>query len=162
MTTNNQDNQQEDLLFEREKSMFQKQLNDALKVRENVPLVEDIIKLTLLKNAGRDDSMLKLVEVYNYFGLEQFVDLIDIMNGKSVQFPSIDEFKDVVKIAISYYFKYLKGKSWDEIKTLLNDNDFSPIKYGINCSKLNKFITELTEYQTFIEKHGKDEQEQQG
>lgn len=144
-------------LFKHEKSVFQKQINDAMKTRENTDIIKDIIKLILLKNANKNESALKLVELYNYFGIDAFVDVIDIMNGKTVTFPEIDEFKDIIKTAVSYYYKFLKGKSWNEIKEILDDPDCSSIKYGINCSKLNKFITELSEYQAFVEKHGDSE-----
>lgn len=144
----------EERLFEDEKSVFRYNLNKATKDRDGVKIIEDLVRLILLKNYGKNDATLKLVEVYNLFGLEGFVDLIDIMNGKTVPFPSIEEMKDVVKIAISYYYKYLKNKSWEEIKEILQDEDCSSIKYGINCSKLNRFITELMDYQEFKEKQG--------
>lgn len=141
-------------LFRNENSVFKYNLNKTTKERDGVKVIEDLIRLILLKNYGKNESTMKLVEVYNLFGLEAFVDLIDIMNGKTVPFPSIEEMKDTVKIAVSYYYKYLKNKSWEEIKEILQDEDCSSIKYGINCSKLNRFITELMDYQEFREKQG--------
>ena len=142
----------EEKLFSDEKSVFRYNLNKATSERGGTKLIEDLIRLILLKNYGKNESSLKLVEVYNLFGLEGFVDLIDIMNGKVVTFPSIEEMKDVVKIAVSYYYKYLKGKDWEEIREIFQDEDCSSIKYVINCSKLNRFITELADYQEFKEK----------
>lgn len=142
----------EEKLFSDEKSVFRYNLNKATSERGGTKLIEDLIRLILLKNYGKNETSLKLVEVYNLFGLEGFVDLIDIMNGKVVTFPSIEEMKDVVKIAVSYYYKYLKGKDWEEIREIFQDEDCSSIKYGINCSKLNRFITELADYQEFKEK----------
>lgn len=140
------------ILFKKEKTVFQKQINEVMKDRDNVKIIEDIIKLILLKNTSKTENAATLVEVYNYFGLESFVDLIDIMNGKEVKFPEIDEFKETIKIAIAYYFKYIKHKNWAEIKAILKDDiSNSYIKYGINCSKLNRFITELSEQQAFRE-----------
>lgn len=139
-------------LFEEEKSVFQAKLNKALGDRDNVDTIKDLIKLLMLKDATKSETTMKLVEVYNYLGLDAFVDLIDIMNGATIQFPEIEEFKDIVKIAVSYYYKYLKHKSWDEIKTILNDNNCSSIKYGINCSKLNKFLAELSQHQEYFDK----------
>lgn len=146
--------QQDENLFRDENSVFKYNLNKATKDRDGVKIVEDLVRLILLKNYGKNEATLKLVEVYNLFGIEGFVDIIDIMNGKTVPFPSIEEMKDVVKIAVSYYYKYLKGKTWEEIKDILQDEDCSSIKYGINCSKLNRFITELMDYQEFREKQG--------
>ncbi len=145
---------EQESLFRNENSVFKYNLNKTTKERDGVKVIEDLIRLILLKNYGKNESTMKLVEVYNLFGLEAFVDLIDIMNGKTVPFPSIEEMKDTVKIAVSYYYKYLKNKSWEEIKEILQDEDCSSIKYGINCSKLNRFITELMDYQEFREKQG--------
>lgn len=144
-------------LFKKEKSVFQQQINDALKDRDNVKIIDDIIKLMLLKDSSKSKNAVTLVEIYNYFGLEGFVDLVDIMNGKEVKFPEIDEFKETIKIAVSYYYKYIKHKSWSEIKSILKDDiSNSYIKYGINCSKLNRFITELSEQQAFREGQSND------
>lgn len=148
----------EDVLFKNEKTLFQKQINSVLKDRDNVKIIEDIVKLILLKNASRANSQTALVEAYNYFGLESFVDLVDIMSGKTVTFPTVEEFKDTLKTAISYYYKYIKRKNWDEIKMIMQDDkNNSYIKYGINCSKLNRFITELAEYEKFVEKNKPEE-----
>ena len=120
-------------------------------------VIKDIIKLVLLKNSMKNKNYLKLVELYSYFGLDEFVDLIDIMNGSTVSFPTIEEFKDTVKLAISYYYKFLKNKSWDEIKEIINDDEGGTnVKYGINCSRLNRFITELSEYQKFLDAHNEE------
>lgn len=146
-------------LFKREKTLFQKQINEALTDRDNVKVIEDIVKLLILKDSNRQNNSTTLVEVYNYFGLEDFVNLIDIMNGKTVRFPEVDEFKELIKVAISYYYKYIRHKSWNDIKSILKDDTSnSYIKYGINCSKLNRFITELSEYERFNRENKKDGQ----
>jgi len=143
-------------LFEEEKSLFRKKMNSAMEDNSN-KVIKDIIKLVLLKNSMKNKNYLKLVELYSYFGLDEFVDLIDIMNGSTVSFPTIEEFKDTVKLAISYYYKFLKNKSWDEIKEIINDDEGGTnVKYGINCSRLNRFITELSEYQKFLDAHNEE------
>jgi hypothetical protein len=147
-------------LFDEEKSLFRKKMNEATADRPNVKVIKDIIKLAMLKNSMKNKNSLKLVELYNYFGLDAFVDLIDIMNGTTISFPSIEEFKDTVKLSISYYYKFLKNKSWDEIKEIINDEEGGTnVKYGINCSKLNRFITELSEYQKFLDAHSEEVQD---
>lgn len=147
-------------LFEEEKSLFRQKINNAVQDKPNIKVIKDIIKLVLLKNSVKNKNYLKLVELYNYFGLDAFVDLIDIMNGTTMTFPSIEEFKDIIKLSISYYYKFLKNKSWTEIKEIINDDEGgSNVKYGINCSKLNRFITELSEYQKFMEAHKEEIQD---
>ena len=144
-------------LFNDEKSLFRKKMNEATADRPNIKVIKDIIKLAMLKNSMKNKNSLKLVELYNYFGIDGFVDIIDIMNGITISFPTIEEFKDTVKLSISYYYKFLKNKSWDEIKEIINDEEGGTnVKYGINCSKLNRFITELSEYQKFMDAHSEE------
>lgn len=144
-------------IFQEERSLFRRRMNEIVQDRPNVDVIKDIIRLVILKNSMKGKGNMKLVELYNYFGLDAFVDLIDIMNGEELAFPTIEEFKDVVKLSISYYYKFLKGRSWEEIKDILGEDEVggsSNVKYGINCSKLNRFITELSEYQKFLEREG--------
>jgi len=139
-------------LFNNEKSLFKKKINDILKENPVKEVIEDLIKLHLLRTASKNESQLILVEIYNLLGCEQFTELIEIINGKTISFPDVENFKETIQIALCYYFKYLKHKKWDEIKTLLQDDDVSSIKYGINCNKLNSFINEMSSL-SILEKH---------
>ena len=131
-------------LFNEEKSLFRKKINDILKENPVKEVIEDLIKLHLLRTASKNESQLILVEMYNLLGCELFTELVELVNGRTVQFPEVENFKETIQIALCYYFKYLKHKKWDEIKELLQDEDVSSIKYGINCNKLNMFIQEMS------------------
>ena len=135
---------EEEKLFANEKSLFKKKINDILKENPVKEIIEDLIKLHLLRTASKNESQLVLVEIYNLLGCEQFAELIELINGKNIQFPDVENFKETIQIALCYYFKYLKHKKWDEIKELLQDDEVSSIKYGINCNKLNQFVNEMS------------------
>jgi hypothetical protein len=131
-------------LFTEEKSLFQKKINNILKDNPVKDVIEDLIKLHYLRTASKNESQLVLVEIYNLLGSEMFAELIELVNGRNVSFPDIDSFKESVNIALCYYFKYLKHKKWDEIKQLLQDEEVSSIKYGINTNKLHTFLQEMS------------------
>jgi hypothetical protein len=135
----NQDNQ----FFNEEKTLFQKRINEILKESRTRQVIEDLIKLHMLRTASKNENQLVLVELYDLLGPELYSDMIEIVNGRTVDFPSMSSFKDTVQIAISYYYKYLKNKSWAEIKQILQEEDTASIKLGINCTKLNQFINEM-------------------
>lgn len=135
----NQDNQ----FFSEEKTLFQKRINEILKESRTRQVIEDLIKLHMLRTASKNENQLVLVELYDLLGPELYSDMIEIVNGRTVDFPSMSSFKDTVQIAISYYYKYLKNKSWAEIKQILQEEDTASIKLGINCTKLNQFINEM-------------------
>jgi hypothetical protein len=140
--------------FEDEKSLFRKKINSILKENPVKEIIEDLIRLHLLRIASKDENQLVLVEIYNLLGAEQFAELIELINGRKVAFPETETFKETVEIALSYYFKYIQNRSWDEIKILLQNSEVSSIKYGINCNKLNQFINELSSLSA-MESYGK-------
>jgi hypothetical protein len=144
-----------DNLFTEEKSLFQKKINDILKENPVKEIIEDLIKLHYLRSASKNENQLIIVEIYNLLGSEMFAELVELINGRTISFPDMDSFKESVNIALCYYFKYLKHKRWDEIKQILQDEDVSSIKYGINTNKLNIFINELATLQNF-EKESKE------
>ena len=135
----------EDTLILEEKSLFQKKINKILKENPIEEVIKDLIKLHYLRLASKNDDQLVLVEIYNLLGSELFAELIETVNGRTVQFPDRESFKETVQIALCYYFKYIKHKKWDEIKELLQDDEVSSIKFGINTNKLKCFIEEMSD-----------------
>jgi hypothetical protein len=89
--------------------------------------------------------MLPLSEIYSLLGAQKFAELVELMNGRTVQFPRADSFKETIQIAICFYYKYLKNKKWDEIKEILNDDEVSSIKMGIRSNHLHQFINKMTQ-----------------
>ena len=134
----------EDTLIIEEKSLFQKKINKILKENVSEEIIKDLIKLHYLRMASKNESQFVLVEIYELLGSELFAELIELVNGRTVSFPDRESFKESVQIALCYYFKYLKHKKWDEIKELLQDEEVSSIKFGINCNKLGTFINEMS------------------
>jgi hypothetical protein len=132
-----------DSLVMDEKSLFQKKINQILKDNPIEDIIKDLIKLHYLRLASKNEEQLVLVEIYNLLGSELFAELIEVINGRTVSFPDRESFKETVQIALCYYFKYLKHKKWDEIKDILQDDEVSSIKYGINCNKMHNFIQEM-------------------
>jgi hypothetical protein len=130
--------------FENEKSLFRKKINTILQENPVKEIIEDLIRLHLLRIASKDENQLILVEIYNLLGAEQFAELVELINGRKISFPEPETFKETIEIALSYYFKYIQNRSWDEIKILLQNSEVSSIKYGINTNKLHNFINELS------------------
>lgn len=131
-------------IFDNEKSLFRKKINSILQEHPVKEIIEDLIRLHLLRVASKDENQLVMVELYNLLGAEQFAEVLEVINGKKVHFPSAESFKETVEIALSYYFKYFQHRSWDDIRLLLQNENFSTIKYSINCTKLEQFIQELS------------------
>ena len=140
-----------DRLFDNKTSVLKKKLNKILTDKPQTDLIRDILTLLLLRNSYKDEKILKLIDVYNAVGLDNFMSIIEAFNGETISFPSVEEFKEAIITSVAYYYKHIQNKSWKEIKEIL-DTDESFVKYGISCSKLELFISELNERHLFEER----------
>lgn len=140
-----------DRLFDNETSVFKNKLNSILTDKPQTDLIRDILTLLLLRNSYKDEKILKLIDVYNAVGLDNFMSIIEAFNGETISFPSVEEFKEAIITSVAYYYKHIQNKSWKEIKEIL-DTDESFVKCGISCSKLELFISELNERHLFEER----------
>lgn len=140
-----------DRLFDNETSVFKNKLNNILTDKSQTDLIRDILTLLLLRNSYKDEKILKLIDVYNAVGLDNFMSIIEAFNGETISFPSVEEFKEAIITSVAYYYKHIQNKSWKEIKEIL-DTDESFVKCGISCSKLELFISELNERHLFEER----------
>lgn len=130
------------MLYEQPKNVLEEKLNETLKGGEE-SLISDLIKLSLLKTASKDEDLLVFTEIYNLLGLSKFTELISLIDGKTITFPSKEEFRETIVTILCYYYRNVQNKNWDEIKSLLNMPELNTIRYGIKASQLEAFIKEL-------------------
>lgn len=127
-------------MFKTAKSVFQQRLRDTLKSDSSKDVIEDLLRLHLFKNAEKNEDLLTLIEVYDLLGLEKFMDLMNLLDGRTVTFPDREDMKDTVQLAICYYYRNIEGKSWADIKEILGDPELPTIKYGIRMQQLQSFL----------------------
>lgn len=130
------------MLYATPKSILQERLNQALDKGEET-IISDLMKLSLLKRAEKNSDELVFTEMYNLLGLEGFSNLISLMDGRTVVFPSKEEFKDTLMIVLAYYYRNLEQKSWEEIKNLLGLPDINSVRLGIQSSQFEKFLQKM-------------------
>lgn len=124
-------------MFDEDKSLFRDKINEITERDQCEKTISDLFKLNTLRKKNADSK--KLVELYNLLGPELFADVISIIDGETIKFPTVEQFKDDINVCISYYLKYQKGESWETVRNMLGC-DGSTVKYGINCSKLDAYI----------------------
>lgn len=132
------------MLYETPKNLLELKINEALGTNEE-SVISDLIKLSLLKKASKNQDMLVYTEIYNLLGLEKFTDLISLLDGKTITFPTKEEFKDTVITILCYYYRNVQGLEWNEIKEKLGIPDINTIKQGIRSSQYESYIKELIE-----------------
>lgn len=130
------------MLYDNPKSILQERLNQALDKGEET-IISDLVKLSLLKRAEKNSDELVFTEIYNLLGLEEFSNLISLIDGRTITFPSKEEFKESLMIVLAYYYRNLEQKPWDEIKELLGSPDINSVRLGIQSSQFEKFIQKM-------------------
>lgn len=130
------------MMFENPKNILQMKINEVLGSDEE-SIVSDLIKIILLKKAAKDQDNLVYTEMYNLLGLEKFTELIALLDGRTVEFPTKEEFKDTVTTVLCYYYHTIEGKDWSEIKTILSLPDMNTVRQGIRASRFEAYLKEV-------------------
>lgn len=130
------------MLYEQPKNILEMRLNETLK-KEEESIITDLVKISLLRTAAKDEDLLIFTEIYNLLGLEKFSELISLIDGKEIKFPARDDFKESIITVLCYYYRNVEKKDWDDIKSLLGIPELNTIRYGIKASQLEAFIKEI-------------------
>lgn len=140
-------------MYANPRSIFQEKIGSILHRDEECSvLFENIFKLQHLFHLEKMESDNKeltnewytIFKVFETLGAEQFAKLISIIRGRSLTFPTEEEFQEAVTTTLCYYYKEVEGKSWDDIKSILAIPDLNTIKYGIRVRQLEQFIQSQT------------------
>jgi len=126
-------------MYENPKSVFQAKLKETLST-ETSDVISDLVKMSLMKQAEKDEDLLVYAEVFNLLGIDKFTELLSLIDGRTLTFPSREAFKDIVITVLCYYYKNVENKTWDEIKVLLGDPNLNSIKYGIRSTTYGAFL----------------------
>ena len=103
-------------------SVFEKQLREAFK-----PVVDDqqsdlfrAIALVFYHNEKLSD----LYDAYKLLGIDNFVKLVHLFDGRTVRFPTSTELKDAIIMSLCFYYREIEGLTWEEIR------DHIPFKFS--------------------------------
>ena len=132
------------MLYKDPKNILQERLNKILSEGEET-IISDLIKLSLLRRAEKDSDELVYTEMYNLLGLENFTSLISLLDGRTISFPSKEELKDTLLLVLTYYYRTMEKRSWDEIRELLGTQDLNSVRLGIQSSQFEKFLQKMIE-----------------
>lgn len=132
------------MIFESPENLLEQKINETLKGPEET-LISSLIELSLLKDAKKSKDTLIFSELYNLLGLDSFTEVIQLMSGKTVTFPTQESFKETILMVLCYYYHYVCGKSWDEVKSLVMEPDLQTAKFGIRCKQFDGFLKEMTQ-----------------
>ena len=132
-------------VFQHPKTCFQQKINDIMTDNPTKDSIMDLFEIQLIKDSNKNTSIKYLVDVYNLLGFEKFTEMMDILAGKTISFPTKDEFRETILIALAYYYRNVRGYKWGTIKGLLGDDELSSVKYGIKSQQLQKYMENIGE-----------------
>lgn len=132
------------MLYDEPKNLLEKKLNEILKNQRDEDLLTDIVRLSTMKSARKDESLLAITELFDLLGSDKFAEVIALMDGRTVTFPTKDNFRQTMLIATTYYLKDVCGMSWADIKATLSDPTLNTVKIGINDAQFNAWLDEQT------------------
>ena len=130
------------MLYKDPKNILELKINEALGPDEE-EIISDLIKLSLMKKESKNQDFMIYTELYNLLGLEGFTNLVSLIDGRTINLPTKEDFKDSVITVLCYYYRNVKKLEWDDIKILLGITDINTIKQGIHSSQFESFIKEL-------------------
>lgn len=127
-------------LFKNPKEVIEEQLNDLFLTRkeDDTDTIVQAFSMILNMNNTKNRDM---VDLYNLVGMDEFVSIISLFEKRTVVFPSKDEIKESILLALIFYYREVKGLSWEEIKDIV-PFDFSSISYSSKLKGLNKYLVE--------------------
>jgi len=135
------------MVYSNPKTLFEQKIQSALKPEErNTHIFEAIFQLQQLMVSERcgceseRESAQTLSYALSKLGLKGFVEVFAPFWGKTITFPTQEEFQDSLIAAISYYYVKVENKKWDEVSDILSMPDLNTIKYGIRARQLEQFI----------------------
>lgn len=132
-------------MYSNPRTLFQHKIQNILQKEEKEnELLTSIFKLQQLSLQERPDTdtnnWLILMEIFIKTGPKVFSSLVSCTKGKTVTFPTEEEFQESIIVVLAYYYKEVMGKTWKEISEALNLPQRSNVKYGIKVRQLKQFI----------------------
>ena len=126
----------------RDSSVFEKQLREAFK-----PVADShqsdlfrAIALIFLHNEKISD----IYDAYKLLGVESFVKLIHLFDGRTIRFPTGTELKDAIILSLCFYYREIEGLTWEEVHDRIPFK-FSSLTISYKIKSLNSAIKkELT------------------
>jgi hypothetical protein len=117
--------------------IWNEQINEMFSKKKDseINIILQVVSLLIYQNAN---STL-LVDLYKLLGPEKFSQMVLLLDGTLFKLPSASEFKESLVVALCFYYKEIKGFSWQEIKDKF-PFEISGISCGIKIKQLNNFL----------------------
>lgn len=119
------------------KQIWEKKIESLIKTNTETEESMFFHIISLLLYSRENDQLSTL---YKEVGKEKFSEIIDSLGGQTIHLPNREEYKDVTLVALCYYLKEIKGRSWKEIHDIIPFDNINSVKYGKWIARLSRDI----------------------
>jgi hypothetical protein len=128
-------------MFKSESSVFERQMREAFKPVDEQNSLFSALALVFYHNV----KISEIYDIYKLLGIENFVKLIHLLDGRTVHLPTSAELQESILLALCFYYKEVEGLEWDEIHDKI-PFQFSSISMAYKLKSLSAALkTELKE-----------------
>ena len=124
-------------MFKDESSVFEKQLRDAFRPVVNNEQSDLFRAIALVFQ--HNEKLSELYDAYKLLGVENFVRLIHLFDGRTVRFPTGTELKDAIILSLCFYYREIEGLTWEEVHDRIPFK-FSSLTIAYKLKSLNAAI----------------------
>lgn len=127
-------------LFKNPSEVLEEQINDIFLARreDNTDLIIQAFSIILNKEYSKKQD---IIDLYNLVGMDTFVSIVSLFERRTITFPSKDEIKESIILALIFYYREIQGFTWDKVKEIV-PFEFSSISYSSKIKNLNSFVVE--------------------
>ena len=103
--------------------------------KSDTEMLLNILTIVVFNRFGED-----LGSLYKLIGMEKFSKMSEMFSDKTVRFPNAEELRQALTLALTYYYKNIKGLSWVEIQKELPYERDLPLHMGKRLASLDRTI----------------------
>jgi hypothetical protein len=124
-----------DNMFKGGSSVFERQMREVFRPVDEQNALFSAVALVFYHNV----KISEIFDVYKLLGMENFVKLIHLLDGRTVNLPSSAELQEAILLALCFYYREIEGLEWDEIHDKI-PFQFSSISMSYRLRSLNSAI----------------------
>ena len=108
--------------------------------KSDTEILLGILTIVVFNRFGNDLGML-----YKIVGMEKFSKITEYFSNKTLRFPEAEELRQALVLALTYYYKNVKGMDWVEVQKQLPYERDLPLHMGKRIASLNRTIKKQLE-----------------
>jgi len=147
-------------LFDDERTLFQRRVNELSGTGTSVESIDSIIKYQI--GCRGDDNSKRLVSLYDVLGIDDFFNVLDVCEGQVMYFPTMSSINDAVQSAMAFYYKVTSEKN-ENVDDYVVDDASNPSKVESGVAKIVESLKKnrsddpkMVELADLMAKHAKE------